>query len=424
MKLKIKIVDRYEGKIMNNVLWISFRVPYDGVAHAGGKIHNFYLKRLFAEKKCNIKIISFYNDYDIGKIDVEKYGIDAKLINSSKIETNVSKMKLLASRMYSVSGVNFYLDLVTRKMCKKALIELKKLSNSGYSPDVVILQWTQIIAMFPEVKKYFPSSKFILIEEDVTFLAAQRRKELASSWLKKAYFEREKKCIKKIEKHCLENSDLVILNNRKDEKLLDQNGISAKTWVWTPYFQNMIDIKRSSSINKDIIFYGAMNRPENWMSAIWFIDNVFDKLKGDGYRFIVIGNKPNEKLLKYNDDQTIKVLGFVDDVAPYFENSLCMVAPLLLGAGVKIKILEGMSSGIPVLTNSIGIEGIYAEDGKEYFYCDKAENYIEAIKKLNSSPVTGVEIGEHAKQFIRSNYNFYKDSDDFCKIIMELIESK
>lgn len=408
---------------MKNVLWISFRVPYDKVAHAGGKIHNFYLKKLYTDKQLIIKLISFYNDTDVGKIDLDQYGIDARLINSTQIETNSNTVESIANKLYKVSGINKYIDIVTRKMCLEAIDEIQNLSNSGYQPNVVIMQWTQIIALLPEVKKIFPNAKIISVEEDVTFLAAQRRSELTSNCLKKVYFACEKKCIKKIEKRCLEQSDLVILNNRKDQKLLDENNISANTWVWTPYFQNFFDLERTFTDSKDILFYGAMNRPENWMSAIWFIENVFVHLKDYGYRFIVIGNKPNERLLKYNNDKQIKILGFVEDIRPYFQNALCLVAPLLLGAGVKIKILEGMSSGIPVLTNSIGIEGIYAKDRAEYYHCEKPEEYIMIIEKLSESAKENIMVGTKAKLFIKDNYDYDKDADTFHAIILNLCQS-
>ena len=407
---------------MKDVLWISFRVPYDNVAHAGGKIHNFYLKKLKNKDVCNIKLISFYNDSDSSKIDLDRYGIDSILINSTDIEKRVPRHKIEANRIYKISGVNQYLDLITRTMCIKALDEIKKLKNLGYVPQVIILQWTQIIALLPELKRCFPNTKFVCIEEDVTFLAAQRRSKLTSNAFKKAYFLREEKCIKKIEKNCLERSDLVILNNRKDEKLLAQSHINTKTWVWTPYFQNMIDLKRTYTGGKDILFYGAMSRPENWMSAIWFIENVFTRLKSKGYRFIVIGNKPNEKLLKYDDGNQIRILGFVEDISPYFQNALCLAAPLLLGAGVKIKILEGMSSGIPVITNSIGIEGIYAKNGEEYFYCENPDDYILTIEKLSQSIEKNLEIGQKAKQYMQDNYDYNKDAEVFGNLIKELCE--
>lgn len=406
---------------MKNLLWISFRVPYDTVAHAGGKIHNYYLKKLHATAKFNIKLMSFYNDSDEQKIDLEEYGIDSELINSTNIETDISKVSNIYNKIYKISGVNHYLDIVTRKMCKSALQKITVLKENGYLPDIVILQWTQIIVLAPQIKEMFPNAKIVSIEEDVTFLAAQRRQEFADSKIKKMYFSKEIASIKRLEKKCLEVSDLVVLNNQKDQKLLESQGIDANTWVWKPYFQNMVYISRQYYNCKDIIFYGAMNRPENWKSAIWFIENVFAKIKSKGYRFIVVGNKPHEQLMKYHNGNSIQIVGFVEDIKPYFENSMCLVAPLLLGAGVKIKILEAMSSGIPVLTNTIGIEGIFAENQKEFFLCKTADEYIEGIHKLSETPELVERISAAAKSFINQNYNYEKDAAIFCERLEQLL---
>lgn len=406
---------------MENLLWISFRVPYDKVAHAGGKIHNYYLKKLFAANKFNIKLISFCNNDDVNKIDLNDYGIDSSVINSTKIETEINVVQKLFNKFYKISNLNNYLDTTTRKMCQVAIKKINALKESGYEPSIVILQWTQIVMILPVIKRIFPNAKIVSIEEDVTFLAAQRRKDLANNALKKFYFKMEMNRIKKLEKKCLENSDLVILNNRKDEKLLKKEKFNANTWVWTPYFQNMIQIDRRYKDSKDILFYGAMNRPENWRSAIWFIENVFLKIKKDGFRFIVVGNKPPQELLKYNSDKSIEILGFVDDIQPYFQESLCLVAPLVLGAGVKIKILEALSSGIPVLTNKIGIEGIYAKDEREFFFCENPDEYILRIYELAKNKNEVVDIERSAKKFIDSNYDFERDASTFGRKLEELL---
>ena len=82
-----------------------------------------------------------------------------------------------------------------------------------------------------------------------------------------------------------------------------------------------------------------MSRPENYLSAIWFIDNVMPLLKSDNYRFVILGSRPPEELKK-RECTKIVITGFVESIVPYFEKSMCMVAPLVLGAGIKVKIIE------------------------------------------------------------------------------------
>ena len=82
-----------------------------------------------------------------------------------------------------------------------------------------------------------------------------------------------------------------------------------------------------------------------------------------------------------------------------------------------------MSSGIPVLTNSIGIEGIYARDGLEYFHCEKPEEYIEAIQKLSESSEENLKMGLKAKQYIKENYDYGRDAEIFREKIINLCQS-
>ena len=270
------------------------------------------------------------------------------------------------------------------------------------------------------LKRLFPKSKFVCIEEDVTFLKKKRIYDNACAILKffkYPFFE----LFKKIEIFSLNLCDLVVLNNEKDEKLVAMENVNVdKMFICHPFFQNMSHLQCKCS-SKDILFYGAMDRAENYRSAIWFIETVFPKLEEFGFRFIVVGNKPHESLKKYDNGRNICVTGFVEDISPFFQNSLCLVAPLLLGAGIKIKIIEAMSCGLPVLTNEIGIEGIPAENGKEYFFCSKADEYKDAIFKLSSNAELGMEMGMNAKSFIQKNFNYQQDAEILYKKICAFV---
>lgn len=99
------------------------------------------------------------------------------------------------------------------------------------------------------------------------------------------------------------------------------------------------------------------------------------------------------------------ITGFVNDTLPYFESSMCLVAPLVLGAGIKVKILEAMSSGIPVLTNDIGIEGIPAENGSTYFHCNDAETYNKIIRQLYSGEIDTETVSIKSREFMKQLFD-------------------
>ena len=137
-------------------------------------------------------------------------------------------------------------------------------------------------------------------------------------------------------------------------------------------------------------------------------------------RFVIVGSNPNKELLKYCSERVI-VTGYIEDVSQYFEECLCLVAPLVHGAGIKVKILEAMSAGIPVLTNDIGIEGIPA--GRDsYLHCSSPEDYATAIRKILNGEIDGSSIGQNGAAFINDQYNFGKSYTDFVNLINNLKE--
>lgn len=385
--------------------------PYDKVKHAGGKIENYFLKKLFATDRFNIHLISFAAEDIKSEIDLDEYAIPNTIYYYTWHGARGKVMKLFNA--YGKLNVwSRGAGLVSPYYKSKAISKMEQMKKEGYSPDIIIFQWTEIATMMEEAKEIFPNAKTVMIEEDVSFLG-HSRKANASSGIKKRFLTYKAKRIKRREIQLLNATDMIILNNHKDEKLISNDVLNCKKiWVWCPFYQSMLNRPRKSS-NKDILFYGALSRQENWKSAKWFLDNVWPYISDSDARYVMLGSNPPDVLKKYQSDRVV-ITGFVDDISPYFEKSLCLVAPLVLGAGVKIKVLEGLSSGIPVLTNDIGIEGIPAVDQKDYFHCVTPQDYIKEINDLLSGKVDLKEIEKNSKSFMRDNFNFEKDVLSFA----------
>lgn len=401
---------------MKKVLWISASVPYDSVGHAGGKIHNYYLKYLKKAGECDIKLVSFYWKKEVESIDLKEYEIDS-ILRERAIWHPISRIFLNVES--AINPFNRYAGVVQNYTIYQLFKVLKHLKNENYMPDIIILQWTEIFLLLPQIKKMFPDAKYVGIEEDVTFLRYQRLYECEKNYFLRAIRKIKYKHLCKIETDVCNIADKVILNNEKDYKILQSKNISNEhLYIWQPYFESMLD-KKYIGDQKNIIFYGAMAREENWKSAIWFVENVFSKIEDRSIKLLIIGSNPNEKLLKYANER-INILGFVKDISEYFQHGLCMVAPLLIGAGVKIKVIEAMSAGIPVLTNDIGIEGIPAKRDIEYFHCESSQDYINTINVLKNNDDLKKEISENEKLFISQQFNLEKSANALVDLINKL----
>lgn len=403
---------------MKKVLWISLLIPYDKVRHAGGKIHNFYLKALKKTNQFDIRLLTFAQKSDMLMHDLEEYGISHDIICYDSAKTDMVFRKIINAES-TYNPYNRYGRALQNYDILKIHHYLRKYRREGYQPDVIILQWTQISFMLPYVKKSFPDATVITIEEDVTYLSYQRKMQVYPNTFLRYISKVSYKRVKKLELAFLEKADLIILNNHKDEKLIIDDGIKKdKTFVWVPFFQNYLSVDRCCE-NHNIIFYGGMGRQENYLSAIWFAEKVMPRLMDMDVNFLIIGANPDKRLYAYASDR-IQVVGYVEQVEKYLSRAMCMVAPLVFGAGIKIKILESLSAGIPVLTNDVGIEGIQAEDGKEFFYCVTEEDYEKCIRRLLSGEIDMENMSRREKDFIRNHYNLDKSLNDFVSYIDQL----
>lgn len=381
---------------MKKILIISPFVPYKGIRHAGGKAHCYYTEKLSKQ-------------YDVTHIGCAT--ISEKEIINETILPNIkhfiyykdeSSCNLKKNQFVQKNPFDKYSGFVEYEMHKYVLDTVYQLKNINF--DYVIINFTQLIFLTKKLKKIFKYSFFISVEHDVTFLKYYRFFCNKKNFLKKiiAFYKYANLKIKEVTS-LLQSDKIIVFNDKDKEILLQQKRNLPNVDVVSPYFEKYFEIQRLDKLSKKIIFFGAMSRPENYESAIWFIENIFYELD-DSFEFIVIGNNPHEKLLKYSSKRVI-ITGFLEDISEYLTSSLCMVAPLIKGAGIKIKILEIMSSGLPVITNNIGIEGIEANKNKDFIYCEKKEDYINAIENFANDNEYANKIGKSGKEFIQKTYN-------------------
>ena len=401
---------------MKKVLWISKSVPYDNVPHAGGKTHNYYVKKIAENNEIDVTLVSLAKYREKDRLDLDKYGIN----NYISFYPHRG-IKWLFWRLLDCESVFNPLNrngTLTRNYEEYAILSmLKKYSSLGIKPDVIILEWTQIILLINKIKRIFPNIPVLGIEVDVAYLGYKRRFEYARGFIKKQISNLLFLQIKKKELTALSKLNIIAVNNYKDLNLLKSEGINNAI-VLTPYYDNYSYISRKKSKNY-IIFFGAMNREENWKSALWFHDNVMPKINDLPIEFLIVGGNPVKELMNINKGKT-RVLGYVKDVGTLFSEALCMVCPLLLGAGVKVKVIEGMSSGMPVLANKIAIEGIDAEDKKEFLLCSNPDEYEEGIREIYFSKKMSELIGNNGKRYILENFNVDQDVNKLINIILEI----
>lgn len=182
----------------------------------------------------------------------------------------------------------------------------------------------------------------------------------------------------------LNHYDDVIVLSDIDRQKLQNEGVKVPVHTSFAVVKSAKAFAPQINDYHNIVFIGAPKHRPNFLAVIWFLDNCWDKLLSidPDYKLKIIGLWDNERMKtiseKYNN---IVFTGFVDDLGDELKNGI-MVVPITVGSGIRMKILEAANYGIPVVSTSIGAEGLPLIDGKNAFIADEASVFVEKVLQL------------------------------------------
>lgn len=178
--------------------------------------------------------------------------------------------------------------------------------------------------------------------------------------------------------------------------------------------------KKTNSIGPVFIFTGVMNYKPNIDAVLWFMKHAWGLIRNKypEARFIIAGMNPSSAIQHLDRNPGIEVTGFIDDILPYYHQADYFIAPFTIARGVQNKILQAFACGLPVVTSSMGAEGIECKDGKHIIIAETGEEYLQAINKLESTPALKAKIIDAALTLIHEQYSWdgkLKALDSFLK---------
>jgi len=137
-----------------------------------------------------------------------------------------------------------------------------------------------------------------------------------------------------------------------------------------------------------MVFTGAMDWRPNIDGATFFVREILPRIRkhDPDAHLLVVGSNPSESLVRALAAPFVRFTGSVEDVRPYLKQARLVVVPLRIGGGTRLKILEAWAVGRPVISTTIGAEGLPVEDGKNIALADSAEAFAQrAVELLNDT---------------------------------------
>ncbi|WP_394542405.1 glycosyltransferase [Priestia aryabhattai] len=377
---------------MKKILVLSAHPPLYKSKEAGQKVFYDYLRNL--NQIYDIYLVTFIKKEEYSWGFEEGAELCKEVIT---IETNI------ATKIKSIL-LNPFKPLLLSARIDNQFKDSVKALISKHNFDAVHFEWEQMIAFYPLIQKM--KIKTITCHDVISQMYS--RKALYSKPLK-LFYQYQERLVKDIERETLTEMTTVFTLNQKDSELLEKVNNKIITKELKPYFHKEDFTACEENKNYDLVFFGAMNRIENEKAVNWFLHDIYPKLKSKrkNINLLVVGNKPSDKLKIFCEkDKSITLTGFVEDPYQLIRESKVGIVPLKLGAGIKIKTLEFMASSIPVVSTTVGAEGINADESQGLFIKDEPKEFEETILWLLTNPELAESYGYKARSFIGQYYKF------------------
>ncbi|MGH9612549.1 MAG: glycosyltransferase, partial [Bryobacteraceae bacterium] len=174
-------------------------------------------------------------------------------------------------------------------------------------------------------------------------------------------------------------------------------------------------------ISSDLVFVGSMDWMPNSEGILWFVREVLPVIRGSrpGCSLTVVGRKPSEDILQLaKNDPHITVTGTVPDVRPYLWQSNVSIVPLRIGGGTRLKIYEAMAARSPVVSTTIGAEGLAVSGGEDIRLADTPESFARICIELLESQPARERLAQAAWDLVQSRCSWEAVSREFERLLI------
>lgn len=387
-----------------NILHISPYFPDINENHAGGVCMG---KEVDTLKKWNqVFVLSFI----ASKFDQD---IAANYKNNKFYKTvYINKWNKLLHILFLPFLPNFFAARSSLRFAFYIIFMIKK-----NKIEAIHAEYASMGQYFGLIKRLYPSVKISLVEHDVTIQSYERMLNRTNEFMK-YYYRWQCKLIKRAEASYCHKADTVIVFNQKDKELIQKYYKKEDVRVINPYYGLDEGLDAETNRTEDgnnICFLGQMSRKENYEAAYRLIQ-ISKTIKKNipDLQVYIVGNNPPQ-CLKEEENEYIHVTGYVEEVDSYILKCQLAVFPLLLGAGIKLKVLRSLALGVPVVTGKVGAEGI-DEEGKIVVLAESDAEIQYAVEELLRDDNRRKVLSEISKSFAMSNFGWEKSIDTLRSI--------
>jgi len=395
-------------------VFLSTQLPFP--PKSGGLIKSWRL----------LKHLSFYHDIHVvcclkgdDNKHLESFKSSMKLASCTAVEIQMERTPLNLVRSYLLAdSLNVFRSKST--IVKNAVLKLVE------HADLLIVDHYEMGQYIPLQMK----AKCILHQHNAEYVMWKRFSELETNLLKKSILKIESRRIALAERKYAELADL-IWAAPNDIIELEKIGIPRDKMKVT-YHLGEDEMLQWPEMQFDqtectVLFVGTLTWEANIDGLLWFINNCWVKITNEvpQVKFKIVGRNPDERLVKLASSfENIFLLGFVDSLELVYSSSRVFITPLRFGSGIKVKVLNALYRGIPLVTTEIGVEGIDAENGIHLYFTDQDPiEFGNCVIALLENKYIWKQMSEKAR-ILGTKYTWQKLIGEHQKEIDDLLQSE
>ena len=290
-------------------------------------------------------------------------------------------------------------------------------------PDVVVFDFPHCAVLAPD-RIDVPS---VIFTHNVEAEIFRRHIDVAWNPVLRKLWQSQTRKMEKFEGCTLARFDAVVAVADRDARAFtDHYGIGGarviSTGVDLEFFRYRPPAREGCAL-----FLGSMDWLANIDAMNWLMDEIWPLISASkpDARMKIVGRNPPDALVKRARSRSLnwEFTGFVEDVRDHVEDVAAFIIPLRVGGGTRIKVYEAIAMGMPVVSTSIGVEGLPLSENEHYLCADDAESFAKQTLDVMADGELGRELSATANAFVRENFSSVRAAREFEQICLDVLES-
>jgi glycosyltransferase involved in cell wall biosynthesis len=419
------------------ILYLTHVLPYP--LDAGAKIRAHYVLRHLASQH-QVTLVSF-----VRADDRSEYASCLERFCQAVHTVPMRRSRLRDARALIVAGLSDRPIIIVRDEIGRMHTVLKKLVKQE-SFDVVHADQTSMAqyALYARSRS-LQKPKLLLDAHNALYRIPERLAAHERNPLKRLLLQREARALARYEAGAYGRFDHIVFVTDQDRRMLEEQiahckaqGTKGELRFTTipicigPEEKAFIELVPRP---RAITHLGTMFWPPNIEGVLWFAQKVFPRVLAQvpDARFVIAGKNPPQKVRKLQvpssgqltvhnaqPETSVVITGYVADPATYLRQSAVFIVPLHAGGGMRVKILDAWCWGVPIVSTTIGAEGIAVRDGENILIADTVEAFAQAVVRVLQEPALGERLRRNGRRWVEERYNWRRAYSRWDKVYQRL----